>query len=1302
MTQVTGGAGNDVLTGGDGNDILNGRSGDDTLQGGLGDDLLIGGSGNDLVTGGRGNDIAHMGSGNDVFVWNPGDGNDLVDGGAGTDRLDFNGSNASEIMNISAAGSHALLNRNIANIAMDLDNVEHIKIRALGGTDQITVDDLRETDVKLVTVDLAGFNNAGDGAADDVIANGTSGNNTINVRSVGTAIEVDRFGATVRVENGEIGFDHVVVRGLGGDDTIDAGGVAAGLVGIVLDGGDGNDTLHGGAGNDTLQGGNDDDIFLWHQGDGVDVADGGSGNDVLEVSGTMGGDVFQIVADGVGGVLVAKEGGVLANVTATNVEEVRIIGKAGDDVFNATGNIAAVTHLTIDGGAGNDVIHGGNGNDLLIGGNGNDTIDGNQGNDIVRMGSGNDVFNWDPGDGSDQVDGGSGNDTIRFNGANIGEIITLGANGDHAVLTRNVANITMDIDNVENALIRTFGGADNITIGDMRGTDMRHVTVDLAASNGLGDAAADEVNVAGSVGDDSLHFEMVGGVLEAVGRGVRVRVENAEIGTDHFALRGLDGDDTLEAKGIPAGTIGLILDGGTGNDTLHGGDGNDILLGGNDDDRVTWNHGDGLDTVDGGDGNDLLEVAGTKDGNVFSVVANGISGVIVAEEGGQPAGVTATNVEEIKITGGAGDDTFSASGNIAALTHLTLDGGAGKDTINGGNGSDLLIGGDGDDTIDGNQGNDTILMGAGDDTFNWDPGDGSDVVDGGSGNDTIRFNGANIGEIIALGANGDHALLTRNVANITMDLDNVENALIRTLGGADTITIGDMRNTDMRQVTVDLAAGNGQGDAAADEVNIAGSTGDDTMSLEVVGATIEAAGLGVRVRVLNGEAGLDRVALRGLDGNDTLDIKTANATGIGLVLDGGNGNDTLHGGAGNDTLLGGNNDDRFIWGQGDGTDTADGGDGADVLDVTGTDGGDVFQIVTNGLGILVTTQAGAPASVTATNVEEIKVMGGVGDDVFAATGNLAALAHLTLDGGAGNDHISGGNGNDLLIGGDGDDVMDGNQGSDIAFMGAGTDTFIWDPGDGSDFVDGGTGTDVLLFNGSNIGEEIVIAANADHALLTRNVANIAMDLDNVERLEVSVLGGADHVTVNAMDGTDVKTIAVGFAATLSGGDDNAIDTLTVNATGGNDVIKLETLGGVTHITGLHAEVQLFSATAQDRLEVNGLGGNDTIDARDHTGPIALTLNGGDGDDRLIGGDDDHLIGGSGNDTFLGFGDVVVDDFQDGDHIDLSGIGDGLDFETVMAHAHNVGSDVVLDFGPDHTITLRNVQAESLSSDDFLL
>ena len=59
----------------------------------------------------------------------------------------------------------------------------------------------------------------------------------------------------------------------------------------------------------------------------------------------------------------------------------------------------------------------------------------------------------------------------------------------------------------------------------------------------------------------------------------------------------------------------------------------------------------------------------------------------------------------------------------------------------------------------------------------------------------------------------------------------------------------------------------------------------------------------------------------------------------------------------------------------------------------------------------------------------------------SATGNLAALIKLTIDGGAGNDTILGGNGADILLGGDGNDFIDGNQGNDTALLGAGDESF---------------------------------------------------------------------------------------------------------------------------------------------------------------------------------------------------------------------------------------------------------------------
>src|SRR6201999_4282877 len=117
---------------------------------------------------------------------------------------------------------------------------------------------------------------------------------------------------------------------------------------------------------------------------------------------------------------------------------------------------------------------------------------------------------------------------------------------------------------------------------------------------------------------------------------------------------------------------------------------------------------------------------------------------------------------------------------IGQLTHLTEDGGSGNDTLRGGDGADALYGGTGNDLVDGNIGADTAQLGTGNDTFQWDPGDGSDTVDGQSGKDTLAFNGSNIGEQIGVAANGSRVRLTRDVAGITMDLNDIESTAIRT------------------------------------------------------------------------------------------------------------------------------------------------------------------------------------------------------------------------------------------------------------------------------------------------------------------------------------------------------------------------------------------------------------------------------------------------------------------------------------------------------------------------------------------
>ena len=63
-------------------------------------------------------------------------------------------------------------------------------------------------------------------------------------------------------------------------------------------------------------------------------------------------------------------------------------------------------------------------------------------------------------------------------------------------------------------------------------------------------------------------------------------------------------------------------------------------------------------------------------------------------------------------------------------------------------------------------------------------------------------------------------------------------------------------------------------------------------------------------------------------------------------------------------------------------------------------------------------------------------------------------------------------------------------------MGAGDDTFVWNPGDDNDTLEGQAGFDTMLFNGANVAENIDISANGGRVLFFRNIATV---LDGPER-----------------------------------------------------------------------------------------------------------------------------------------------------------------------------------------------------------
>jgi Ca2+-binding RTX toxin-like protein len=467
---------------------IEGQGGRDTLRGGRGGERLLGGAGADTVDGNGGDDDADLGAGDDRFVWDPGDGNDVIEGRRGVDTLTFNGSGVGERFDLSANGPRARFFRNVGNITMDLDGVERVGVASLGGSDALTVGNLRATDVRTVDHDEAAALGAStpDAAADQTIVNATNAGDTIAAAGSAGSASVTGLAATVNVAHAEPTRDALTLNALGADDSVSAQGLGA----------------------DTMR-------------------------------------------------------------------------------------------LTVDAGAGNDTVAGARAADTLLGGDGNDTIDGNGGDDVALMGAGDDRFVWDPGDGSNVVEGQAGSDAMTFNGSGVSEQFDVSANGQRVRFLRNVANIVMDLDDVERLDVNALGGADALTVNGLSGTDLTGVRSDLA-----GDGQPDTVTAVASNGADAISVAGSAGNATVSGLAARVEIAGAEPSQDRLSINALAGDDVVDASGLAASAIGLNANGRDGEDVLIGSAGADTLLGAAGDDVLIG--GPGVDVLDGGAGDNTV------------------------------------------------------------------------------------------------------------------------------------------------------------------------------------------------------------------------------------------------------------------------------------------------------------------------------------------------------------------------------------------------------------------------------------------------------------------------------------------------------------------------------------------------------------------------------------------------------------------------------------------------------------------------------------------------------------------------
>ncbi|MBW4691969.1 MAG: hypothetical protein KME27_09395 [Lyngbya sp. HA4199-MV5] len=834
----------------------------------------------------------------------------------------------------------------------------------------------------------------------------------------------------------------------------------------VLFGGAGNDVLTGGDGDDQVFGEAGDDRLIWNPGDDTDLFQGGDGIDTAEVNGGNGAEVFTVNANGTR-VRFDRTNPTPFSLDIGTTENLVINANGGDDTITAGNGLAALISLTVDSGAGNDTIVSGDGADLLLGGDGNDRIAGGRGNDVALLGAGDDVFAWNPGDDNDIVEGQAGLDRLQFNGANVNETIDIAANGGRVRFLRDVANVVMDLDDIERINFEALGGADTITVNDLSGTDAKEININLASV------------LNGTVGDNQVDSIIV----------------NATNGTDTINVLGQNG--TLTIAGLPASI--------------------------------------NLQNVEG--------------------------------------------IDRLTINGFAGNDTISAA-TLVTPVNLTIDGGAGNDTLLGSNLADIFLGGDGDDFVDGRRGDDVAFLGAGNDVFLWNPGDGNDTIEGQAGIDEMLFNGNGANENIDISANGSRVRFFRDVANVTMDTDDVEHITFNAFDGRDTININDLSGTDVNRIRLDVSGGpNVPFETSSDQVIVNGTAGNDAIAIATVNGEIVVSGLSAQVQIAGIRAEFDNLTINGLAGNDVIDASNLAANLFRLTPDG----------------------------------------------------------------------------------------------------------RLTLDGGAGDDQFIGSAGRDVFLGG---------RGNDVALMGAGDDLFVWNPGDDNDVLDGQAGFDTMFFNGADVNENIDISANGFSVRFSRDVDNVTMDLNSVERAVFRALGGADNIVVSDFSGTGTKLVNIDLAGLInSSTGDGQTDTITIQGSNAQDPIRISsTLDGLVNVSNL----VIIGNADNDVLVINGDGGDDALDASSlNTTTLRLTLNGGDGNDTLWGGaNNDSLNGGAGHDLLIG-----------GLGTDTLAGGAGIDY--YRFNNLTEGGDILADFEANDFIQIKAsnfggglIAGQAISNDQF--
>jgi Ca2+-binding RTX toxin-like protein len=570
---------------------------------------------------------------------------------------------------------------------------------------------------------------------------------------------------------------------------------------------------------------------------------------------------------------------------------------------------------------------------------------------------------------------------------------------------------------------------------------------------------------------------------------------------------------------------------------------------------------------------------------------------------------------DVTINAGAGNDSIYAAG--------------GNDTLNGGSGYDYINGGSGNDILAGNTDNDYLSGEGGADTYIFNKGDGQDYIYNydndvyGSNADSLLF-----GQGITksdIGIKREYNDLILNIKNST---DSVRLSGYFYGNGISNYGLENIKFADGSFFTFD----------EVQAISILPTEGDDTIYLsDNNGVTI------------NGLGGNDTIV--GANGNDVL-----NGNSGYDYLSANDGNDTLVGGADNDLLIGGSGADTYIFNAGDGQDTiynydydAYGTNTDTLLFGAGINKSDIIVKRTEPFNLLLSIKnstdsvsidgyfydnASTPSAIenikfadgSTLSLEEINTLisetTSTNDNLFGTLNNDSLngdAGNDTLYGYIGDDVLNGGTGNDTLYGEDGNDTLIGGAGNDRLIGHAGADTYVFGRGDGNDSID------------NSYGDYDGYGNNADTLLFGADVIKSDIEARRTEpfNLVLSIKNSTDSITIenyfydNATSASAIENIKFADGSSLN-------------------IEEINTLISITTA----ADDNLFGSANNDVL--NGDAGNDTL-----YGYIGDdVLNGGTGNDVLYGEDgNDTLVGGSGNDRLIGHSGADTYVFGRGDGMD---------------------------------------------------